>query len=111
VTGQQAFNQATGSGNPLDFKILGYGVLAVLVCGGLCALIGLALFAPMRSRRPLASIALIASLVMVAAAAYYLIKIQVPISEVVKSAGVGAWCFLLGGVVALLGSLKAVASR
>lgn len=103
MTGKDYYDGATAAGETL----LGLIPLVILIAGGLLALFGILLFVPMRSRKPLGSIALIVSLVSTAAAVYLLVDSGADLS----GSDYGLYLALGSGVVALLGSIKAVASR
>lgn len=102
VTGQDMYEIADGAGETLA----SISVLAVLIGGGLLVLLGLALLIPSRSRKGTGSVALILSLIMIAAAVYFLVESDADFTATT----IGYFLFLGAGVVGLLGSLKAVAS-
>ncbi|MTD16464.1 hypothetical protein GIS00_21235 [Nakamurella sp. YIM 132087] len=102
-----------GSTVSASWAIGGYAVIGVGIAGAALVLLGLAMLAPL-DHRPFGLAGLVLSLAAMGAAGWWLARsaqlMGQNLSALFANAGPGWYLFLIGGAIALVGSVKALAS-
>jgi hypothetical protein len=114
VTGWERY-LAARAGAALSFSdtVTAYSVIGSALAGGALVLLGLAMLLPL-DHRPLGAVALALSILAFAAVVWWLVAghqtFNQSVGDLFAHAGPGWYLFLIGGPVALLGSIKALAT-
>ena len=91
--------------------ISAYSILATGIAGGVLVVLGIMMLIPM-PHHVLGGIALLMAVIAVAGAVWWLIQssqtLGLSIGDLFSSAGPGLYFFLVGGLLALVGALKAI---
>lgn len=86
--------------------VVGQAITGVVVGGALIVLCGCLMLAPLRTHRPVGTVAALVTVVMVVA----VVLVAVKLGDLFAG-GVGAWLFVLGPALAVLGSVAGTVRR
>jgi hypothetical protein len=114
LTGWEVFRTArAGAGVSMTVALGAYSVVGVALAGAALLLLGLATLIPL-DHRPFGVAGLLLSLGVIGSAGWWLFRsrqlIDAGLSQVFAQAGVGWYLFLLCGPIAVIGSVKALAT-
>lgn len=114
ITGWERYQAArAGGGLSVGDTVTAYSVVGTAMAGAAMALLGLALLAPI-DHRPLGTVALLTSVVALAAAAWWLVRghhtFNQSMADLFDHAGPGWYLFLAAGPAGIVGSAKALST-